>query len=135
MIPTPRDRPILCIDFDGVLHAYTSGWQGLTVIPDGPVPGAVEFLREAVKLFEVYVHSSRSCDVEGRRAMQAELSWWIIDALPLDESSIVNASITYPEHKPPALVTIDDRAITFTGTFPNVKELLAFQPWNKKEAP
>jgi hypothetical protein len=32
-------KPILCLDFDGVLHSYTSGWKGAAVIPDPPVPG------------------------------------------------------------------------------------------------
>lgn len=31
-----------------------------------------------------------------------------------------------------ALVTIDDRAVTFTGEWPSIDALMAFQPWNKK---
>lgn len=27
----------ICIDFDGVIHSYTSGWQGIDVISD-PLP-------------------------------------------------------------------------------------------------
>jgi hypothetical protein len=26
-------KPILCLDFDGVLHSYSSGWKGADVIP------------------------------------------------------------------------------------------------------
>ena len=51
--PTRRGLPILALDFDGVLHSYTSGWQGADVISDPPVPGAIEFLMEAVEHFEV----------------------------------------------------------------------------------
>ena len=29
-------KPILCLDFDGVVHSYTSGWKGADVIPDPP---------------------------------------------------------------------------------------------------
>jgi len=36
-------KPILLIDFDGVIHSYTSGWQGAGVISDPPVEGAFDF--------------------------------------------------------------------------------------------
>ena len=30
------------LDFDGVIHSYSSGWRGKTCIPDPPVPGIRE---------------------------------------------------------------------------------------------
>lgn len=38
----------------------------------------------------------------------------------------------WPTSKPSAKVTLDDRAITFTGAWPPIEELLAFEPWNKE---
>ena len=43
---TAARKPIICLDFDGVIHSYTSGWKGAAVIPDPPVPGALEFIVE-----------------------------------------------------------------------------------------
>lgn len=54
-----NDKPILCLDFDGVIHSYASGWKGANVIHDPPVPGAIAFLREAVQSFRVAIFSGR----------------------------------------------------------------------------
>ena len=66
----PRGKPILCLDFDGVIHSYTSGWQGARSIPDMPVLGALEFIVEALNHFQVCIYSSRSRYLGGKRAMK-----------------------------------------------------------------
>ena len=123
-------KPILCLDFDGVLHSYTSGWKGADVIPDPHVPGALEFLSDAVKQFRVAIYSSRSGQPGGIEAMQA----WLHDRVTnhWDVEGEWLAEIEWPTEKPPALVTIDDRAVTFTGQWPSVQSLLEFKPWNKR---
>ena len=40
--------------------------------------------------------------------------------------------IGFPTVKPPAMVSIDDRALTFTGEWPAIETLKAFKPWNKR---
>lgn len=125
-------RPILCLDFDGVLHAYTSRWQGATVIPDGPVPGAMAFLKEAVQDFQVCVYSSRSKEPGGIAAMADALRQWLTwEFGPIAALDFIDI-IEFPQQKPAAFLTIDDRAITFTGVFPSTDELLAFKTWQQQ---
>jgi hypothetical protein len=129
------NKPILCLDFDGVLHSYTSGWQGADVISDPPVPGSIAFLREAVKVFDVQIFSSRSHQEGGISAMRL----WLMNSLAggdYHEMSspdyAVMKSITWPTEKPPAFLTIDDRSLLFTGTWPEIKDLINFKPWYSK---
>ena len=149
-------RPILVLDFDGVLHSYTSGWQGARSIPDLPVPGAMAFLENTVDRFTVKILSSRSHQWGGRGAMKK----WLVHHMTghllqvpafrsyrdkfdgdidypmcaMEEKAarqIIN-KIGFPLFKPPATVTLDDRALTFTGTFPQIHEIREFTPWNRK---
>lgn len=124
--------PILCLDFDGVLHSYSSGWQGADVIPDPPNPGAILFLDRAVKKFTVQIYSSRSHQENGILAMQCWLRLQLHKFVDEALAEEIYAAIGWPTNKPPAMVTIDDRAIMFTGEWPTIDDLLAFQPWNKK---
>lgn len=129
----PEGRPILCMDFDGVIHSYTSGWQGADVISDEPVEGAIEFLKEASKYFEIHIFSSRSHQKGGIKAMQN----WLCEKIRLEKNcSIYDApkwllEIKWPIHKPAAFLSIDDRGFCFIGKFPDPKSLLGFKPWNK----
>jgi len=130
--------PILCLDFDGVLHSYSSGWKGARNIPDPPVPGAIAWLDSLVedgeavcamaprfRDFDVCIYSSRSRYWGGRKAMKKWLLKWGFRPDKIE-------NIRFPLMKPPAFLQIDDRAVTFTGTFPSVQEMLAFKPWHKK---
>jgi hypothetical protein len=130
------DKPILCLDFDGVLHSYTSGWRGADIIPDPPVPGALPFLLEAVQHFTVAIFSSRSNQEGGLRAMREWLGYWSVDpehGLPPDTDLSFFGLIQWPTEKPPAFLTIDDRALCFDGTWPAIETLKAFQPWYKSK--
>jgi hypothetical protein len=124
------------MDFDGVIHSYTSGWKGADKIPDPPVPGAFDFLAMASNYFEVHIFSSRTHQQGGSEAMQNWI-WKEVTGSDYDPDNtccvpVWVLKLKFPENKPPAMISIDDRAITFTGIFPDPKELLNFKPWNKK---
>ena len=147
-----KRRPILCIDFDGVIHGYQSGWKGAHIIPDPPVPGAIPYLLTALDSFEVAIFSSRSRNLRGRWAMQR----WLAKAIAHhwegggNEPSLTECEcwgdaagiwrkFSWPWFKPSALMTIDDRALTFNGdwTSPEYQAgaIRSFKPWNKRLPP
>lgn len=152
-------KPILTLDFDGVVHSYTSGWQGARRVSDAPVPGALEFIVAALNVFRVAIYSSRSHQFLGRFFMKRWLrghliavagkdfsdtpAWWrdrIAQTAFADPwgdevrwaADVVVADILWPRCKPSSMVSLDDRAITFTGAWPDLLKLRAFQPWNKR---
>lgn len=116
-------KPILCLDFDGVVHSYTSRWAGPDIVVDLPTDGAQAALERYLSHFDVHIFSSRSHQPGGLEAMQQ----WMADHF----DPLICAQIGWPVVKPPAMVTLDDRALTFKGHWPTLDELIAFRPWNK----
>lgn len=119
-----RRRKTLAVDFDGVLHAYTSPWTKPEEIHDGPVPGAVQFLCAARERFEVVICSVRAETPQGREAMRT----WLCEHIGNPEAG---AWFRITHEKPKAVVYLDDRAVCFTGRFPSLDALDAFVPWNR----
>jgi hypothetical protein len=125
------NKPILCLDFDGVIHSYTSGWKGARNIPDPPVEGALDFIGGALDAgWNVVIHSSRARHFGGITAMRN----WLREhaGTQWDTMGPSFCEVRFARWKPSALVTIDDRALTFTGEWPSLSDLKAFRPWNKK---
>ena len=127
----PKNKPILVLDFDGVIHSYTSDWKGVEVIPDPPVPGAMRFIRDAMVKFEINVYSSRSFDYKGLNAMRAYVRFHLDAEFDYDGEAIFD-ELKWPRFKPAAFMTIDDRGLRFEGVWPDVAELLDFKPWHKR---
>lgn len=118
-------KQTVVFDFDGVIHSYTSGWKGETVIPDPPVSGikeAIEEIRGAG--YEVAVVSTRCASLDGLYAVEDYLRHHNI------EVDAVQAE------KPPAVVYIDDRALRFNGDAAGLLvQIQSFEPWYKRTAP
>jgi hypothetical protein len=139
-------KPILCLDFDGVLNSYKSGWRGADVVSDPPTDGMCAFLDKAVEVFSVQIFSSRSHQPGGLAAMERFI-WEALqyhfdcafgfDPRGMDRALLIRDCITYPTEKPPAMITIDDRALCFTGNWSDFdpQKLLEFKPWNKSPSP
>lgn len=108
-------------DFDGVIHSYKSGWQGVTIIPDPPVPGIKEAIDELRKEgYEVVVVSTRCSYSDGMEAVQSYLVEYDI-----------NVDRVLAE-KPPAVCYIDDRAIRFDGDASViVEQVKSFHSWTE----
>lgn len=123
---TPMSKQI-AIDFDGVIHSYTSGWKGATIVSDPPVLGAIEAIRDYITNgLRVLIFSTRNVEPG---AVVAMTSWLVSNGL---ETEYVE-KIVFPTSKPStASVFIDDRAYLFEGTFPTVEYLKEFKPWNKR---
>lgn len=120
-MPNPRT---LCFDFDGVLHSYHSGWKGATEIPDPPVPGMVEAILRLQSLgWTVVVCSSRARHEGGPEAMREWLVAHGFGALPVTAEKV------------PAELYVDDRALRFSGSVPEMLEAIDQWrgPWNRGE--
>lgn len=114
-------KKTVVFDFDGVIHSYSSGWQGLTNIPDPPVPGIKEAINEIRESgYEVVIVSTRTADIDGYMAVR---EW-------LEEHGIEVDRVC--SEKPPAIVYIDDRAICFDGRPEGLLDKIQeFKPWNE----
>lgn len=111
-------------DFDGVIHSYSSGWQGGVQHSCPPVPGIESALKDIHESgYYVTVVSTRCSTSAGRTAIGDWLEMYGLDRY---------VDLICKE-KPPAIVYIDDRAICFDG---HPETLLgkidSFEPWNKQ---
>jgi hypothetical protein len=134
---TSKYKPILCIDFDGTIHRYSRGWQDGTIYDD-VVPGFFEWALEATEHFRLVIYSSWSKTPEGIEEMSRWLhaqrwKWRGSHGIPDFGEPL---GFEFASEKPPAFLTIDDRAIGFTGSWEDpalsAEQMLKFKPWNQK---
>jgi hypothetical protein len=96
-------RRTICLDFDGVVHSYLSGWHGDAVIPDPPIHRVDQAIARLRKDFRVVIYSARCRNQEGVQAIE---DWLAKNEIEVDDVC---------KDKPPAHVYVDDRAVRFTG--------------------
>lgn len=114
----------IAVDFDGVIHAYSRGWDDGTIY-DPPLPGALDGLRALMEHYAVFIHTTRTPShvaewlsehgfqtcVEG--PMHAPMTFW-------NEQG----RLLVTDRKLPAVAYLDDRAVRFTSWSQALLELL-----------
>jgi hypothetical protein len=109
-------RQTVCLDFDGVVHSYQSGWQGETVIPDPPIHGVDRAIAKLRENFRVVIYSTRCRNEDGCHAIR---QWLAKHRIDVDEVCMF---------KPPASVYVDDRAVRFKGDWDQtISEINSFR--------
>lgn len=135
-------KKIICLDFDGVLHSYKSGWMGAEIVVDPPVVGAMKALMTYLdEGYEIHIFSSRTGQSGGLDAMRFWLRGNLEKHLRKNGRrrdadrvrEIVNHEINWPREKPAAHITIDDRGYQFAGTFPTIAEIEEFVPYREAD--
>jgi hypothetical protein len=116
------------VDFDGVIHDYKGGWQGGKIYGN-VTDGFFDWVRQVMPLFRIVVYSSRSKDAGMIDAMRD----WLGQQAVLNNTTVPDG-IEFSHEKPPAYLTIDDRALTFNGDWSEFppSRLLDFRPWMMK---
>lgn len=111
----------IVIDFDGVIHSYMSGWKGIDNIPDLPVPGILEAIKEIRAAgYYVSVVSSRARETKGVEAI-----WAYLKKHGIKVDSVGSEKV-------PGICYIDDRAICFDGKPERLLgQIKSFKPWNR----
>lgn len=121
----------LCVDFDGVIHGYSKGWQDGTIY-DNPVPGAKEGLEQLKNEgYKILIYSTR-CNPDYLQPDDPDRVKEVREYL--DKNSIPY-DLIHIGGKPKAHIYIDDRAISFKGDWKQtVSDVIFFNTWNRPGA-
>ncbi|TXS40092.1 hypothetical protein [Streptomyces sp. OR43] len=104
----------IAVDFDGVIHAYSRGWQDGTIY-DEPMPGAIDGLHELMRRDAVFIHTSRDPQavalwITNRLGIT---STWEMEGARPHEFWNDRGRVLVTNRKLPATVYIDDRGLHF----------------------
>ena len=127
----------IAIDFDGVIHSYTTKWEAANIIPDSPVEGALQWLADNILNYELVIFSTRNHQEGAIDAMRdwlykhyREDGWISFAAMEI----VSRLKFHTGEGKPICELFVDDRGFCFEGTFPTDEYMKNFKPWNKRES-
>lgn len=123
----------IAIDFDGVLHGYSQGYQDGEIY-DPPVPGAAEAMKKMKEQGHyLYIFTTRTNkifkkkgDDKDEKYQENQIKEWMAKHdIPYDK--------IWTFGKPMADLFIDDRAINFAGNWDDTIETVTnFKTWLEK---
>lgn len=123
----------IAIDFDGVLHGYSKGYQDGEIY-DPPVPGAAEAMKKMKEQGHyLYIFTTRTNkifkkkgDDKDEKYQENQIKEWMAKHdIPYDK--------IWTFGKPMADLFIDDRAINFAGNWDDTIETVTnFKTWLEK---
>jgi len=123
---------VAAIDFDGVIHQYSNGWQK-GIIYDEVVPGAKEgvtALKDAG--YHIMIYTTRT-NPQFRKKGEPEQYDQLVQYL--EKHQIPYDRIYVGSGKPMAHLYLDDRGISFNGDWKKaVNDILKFEVWNRPGA-
>lgn len=103
----------VAVDFDGVIHAYSKGWQDGSCYDD-PMPAAIYGLKALMELYSVFILSTRDPE---------QIAQWMQKHAPEIETEVIQPLTVLFWQKPgvlgitnrklPAMAYIDDRSYLF----------------------
>lgn len=121
LIPTEESKywPVICVDLNGVLDEY-KGWNGKLEY-HAVAEGAEQFLKDLRDIFSTIVILTATMPLD------FAIKWMEDMGLDQHVDFITN-------HKVPAAVYLDDRAVTFKGNFKDALDnIVLFKPYWKTE--
>jgi len=99
-------KPTLSIDFDGVIHKYSKGWQDGEIY-DEPIERSFETLQR------LYLDGFKIVISTARTELEPVKAWWNKwYRIKFPNSEMFPVEIT--NTKPVAIAYVDDRAVRFT---------------------
>jgi hypothetical protein len=120
--------PTICVDFDGVIHAYTKGWYDGTIY-DEPIPGALDGLRTLMQHAAAVIHTTRDAEPVAGWLRARNIPAHTEREMAADGEAVGTfwnrrdiALVT--NRKLPAVAYLDDRAVRFTTWDQALAELL-----------
>lgn len=105
----------IAVDFDGVIHRYSKGWQDGTIY-DPPMPGAIGSLKVLMETYAVFIHTTRNAtDVAGWLSEYGFTTVVDVDGPKHPKREFWNeqGALLVTDRKLPAVAYIDDRGIRF----------------------